>query len=181
MMKKVIALLLALVMCLSLCACGEKNDASSTAKESIKTTDANVENEITATEESVKTTDTNVENETDPSPDYASEFADMLCSGKWVGEATGEELVFNSDGTCTWFSDEGSKEWNWCYYSYYDSVLDIPIPVAAAFSEDSGVYWGEFPNADKKDYNGHDGMMIGYNEEGTLVMSFDGQPWFIEE
>lgn len=162
-MKKAVSILLVLVMCLSLCACGEKNDVSSTA------------------EESVKTTDTNAENETDPSPDYASEFADMLSSGKWVGEATGEELVFNADGTCTWLSDEGNKEWTWCYYSYYDSFLDIPIPVAAAFSEDSGVYWGEFPNADKKDYHGHDGMMIGYNEEGTLVMSFDGQPWIREE
>ena len=162
-MKKVLSILLVLVMSLSLCACGEKNDVSSTA------------------EESIKTTDTNAENETDPSPDYASEFADMLSSGKWVGETTGEELVFNADGTCTWLSDEGNKEWTWCYYSYYDSFLDIPIPVAAAFSEDSGVYWGEFPNADKKDYHGHDGMMIGYNEEGTLVMSFDGQSWIREE
>ena len=162
-MKKVLSILLVLVMSLSLCACGEKNDVSSTA------------------EESIKTTDTNAENETDPSPDYASEFADMLSSGKWVGETTGEELVFNADGTCTWLSDEGIKEWTWCYYSYYDSFLDIPIPVAAAFSEDSGVYWGEFPNADKKDYHGHDGMMIGYNEEGTLVMSFDGQSWIREE
>ena len=162
-MKKALSILLVLVMSLSLCACGEKNDVSSTA------------------EESIKTTDTNAENETDPSPDYASEFADMLSSGKWVGETTGEELVFNADGTCTWLSDEGNKEWTWCYYSYYDSFLDIPIPVAAAFSEDSGVYWGEFPNADKKDYHGHDGMMIGYNEEGTLVMSFDGQSWIREE
>ena len=180
-MKKALSILLALVLCLSLCACCEKNDVSSTAEESIKTTDTNMGNEITTAEESVKTTDTNAENETDPSPDYASEFADMLSSGKWVGEATGEELVFNADGTCTWLSDEGNKEWTWCYYSYYDSFLDIPIPVAAAFSEDSGVYWGEFPNADKKDYHGHDGMMIGYNEEGTIVMSFDGQSWIREE
>lgn len=174
-MKKVIALLLALVMCLSLCACGEKNDTSSTTEESITHQGINMENETTPTP------DTNTEIETTPTPDYASEFADMLCSGKWVSKATGEELVFNADGTCTWFSDEGNKEWNWCYYSYYDSVLDIPIPVAAAFSKDSGVYWGEFPNADKKDYHGHDGMMIGYNEEGTLVMGFDAQSWFIEE
>ena len=157
-MKRLFALIVATVMCFVLCACDKENDTASAAEEFV-----------------------NTENKSVSTSDYASVLTDMLCSGKWVGESTGEKLIFNADGTCTWFSDEGNKEWTWCYYTHYDSSFDIPIPVAAAFSKDSSVYWGEFPDVDVSEYHGHDGMMIGYNEEGTLIMSFDGQSWTIEE
>ncbi len=157
-MKKLIVLFLATVTCLVLCACSKENDTASTAEEIVIT-----------------------ENESATTSDHANALTDMLCSGKWVGESTGEELTFNTNGTCTWFSDEGNKEWTWCYYTHYDSSSDIPIPVAAAFFKDSSVYWVEFPDADVSEYHGHNGMMIGYNEEGILVMSFDGQSWTKEQ
>ena len=157
-MKKALSILLVLVMSLSLCACGEKNDVSSTA------------------EESVKTTDTNTENETIPTTDYASAFADILCSGKWVSEFDGAELAFNTNGTFALISDEGSKEATWSYHSYYDSRADLPLPISAVLSEDFCAYWGEVSGI-----TGVHDIVVGYNEEGTLVMSFDGQSWIREE
>ena len=180
-MKKVLSILLVLVMSLSLCACGEKNDTSSAA------------------EESVKNTDTNTENETTTTPDYASELTDILCSGKWVKEKIldthpNEELTFNANGTFSWISDEEIEEWNWGYQTYYEwncgwpsyfeSKADLPIPISAVIPDDSPVYWGEAyygDEYDSKDYTGHRGFIVGYNEEGIPVMSFDGQPWIREE
>lgn len=175
-MKKVLSILLALVMCLSLCSCGEKNDTSSTTEESITTQDIYMEKETTTTP------DTNTENETTTTPDYASELTDILCSGKWVSKMeffSGDvinELTFNANGTFSLISDEGSKEATWSYHSYYDSSADLPLPVSAVLSEDFCAYWGKAVGI-----TGGSDIVVGYNEEGTPVMSFDGQSWIREE
>lgn len=192
-MKKVLSILLVLVMSLSLCACGEKNDTSSTTEESITTQDINMEKETTTTP------DTNTENETTTTPDYASELTDILCSGKWVREKNldtepNEELTFNANGTFSWISDEGIEEWNWGYHTYYEwnggnptyyeSKADLPIPISAVIPDDSPVYWGEAYYGDEyngTDYLGHSGFIVGYNEEGIPVMSFATGSWIREE
>ena len=175
-MKKVLSILLVLVMSLSLCACGEKNDTSSTTEESITTQDINMEKETTTTP------DTNTENETTTTPDYASELTDILCSGKWVSKMeffSGDvisELTFNTDGTFALISDEGRKEATWSYHSYYDSCADLPLPISAVLCEDFCAYWGKTVGI-----TGHHDIVVGYNEEGAPVMSFDGQSWIKEE
>ena len=163
-MKKLIALLLALVMCLSLCACGEKNDASSTAEESVLALDSDTENEKTA-----------------PS-DYESEFADILCCDKWVLEDGSDELTFNANGTFSWISDEGIEDWTWSFGAYYNSFSDFPLAVSGDFSEEYCIYLGYAREYDMNNVVvGSDDIVVGYTKEESLIMLFGNQTWIRAE
>ena len=157
-MKKILALVLTFAVCLSLCACGGEKDTASA-------------------EGSIQTSGTITENETTTTPDYASELTDILCSGKWVSEVYGEELMFNANGTLSLISEDGSKEATWRYHSYYASSADLPFPISAVLSEDFCAYWGKVGG---EEYIGGFDIVVGYNEEGALVMSFSGTSWIRE-
>ena len=156
-MKKLIALLLALVMCLSLCACGKENDTSPTTEESSLALDTTTENEMTA-----------------PS-DYASEFADILCSDKWILEDGSDELTFNANGTFSWISDEGIEDWTWSFGAYYNSFSDFPLAVSGDFSEEYCIYLGQAREA------GLDDIVVGYTKEESLIMYFGNKAWIRAE
>lgn len=163
-MERLITLLLAAVMCLTLCACGAENDTAATTEESV---------------------DTTADSESTTVPDHTSELTDILCGGKWVSRIMfptdiSDELIFNTNGTFSWTSEEGVNEATWRFQTYYGSFKDLPIPIAAGLAQDSCVYWGavDIPTAD---YVGHDGFIVGYNEAGAPVMSFNGTSWTKEE
>ena len=103
-MKKTIALLLALVLCLSLCACGGGNDAP----------------------------ETNNGNEASNSPTQSQEVTteatepELDILGEWISIKNQEsKLVFNEDGTCVTVSNDVVKysvDYDIGVISVYDSV-----------------------------------------------------------
>ena len=86
-MKKAISLLLALVMCLSLCACGGGNDTP----------------ENKGNEESNNTTAS--QNET---TDATEQGIDILGEWVWVGDNT-NFMIFNEDNTCLYSNGDSVK------------------------------------------------------------------------
>jgi len=95
-MKKTISLLLVLVLCLSLCACGGANDTPDTTEAT---------NAPTSTQNVSNMEDTTVEDETTISTEsitISHPLVEEFC-GEWktnMDEAPFESLFINADGTC---------------------------------------------------------------------------------
>ena len=152
-MKKVISLLLALVLCLSLCACGGENDTPETTEAPTEMT------QMAPTEATVPTT-LNVEE---------TEAMEWLC-GEWSNDEN--SITFNSDNSCV--IDGETLRWEFYHISSPSSFS------AVVYNGDNLCYrlssWTEdmgysvlmvYP----VDENGNDGTQIDYlrNDEWTIV------------
>ena len=153
-MKKLLSLLLAAVMCLSLVACGGGNDTPST----------NDDGGNNATHESENST----------TVDYANEFAELLCDGKWVMREGDDSLSFSKDGTFIWNSNGENTECTWSFVKYFDSFSEFPLAMGNSdFSDDYSAFWGY--GRDNND------IVIGYNNDGELIMHHKDAYWTKEE
>lgn len=143
-MKKLLALLLAAVMCLSLVACGGGNDTPST-----NDNDAN-------------NTSQETENSTTDNTDYASELTQLLCEknvwyGMRHGEGNEEEFTFFEDGH---FEKNGSS-FTWTLNEY--------LPDASEFLASSA--FQTTPNYDAaRGLYVTDEFLLGYDTDGNLLL-----------
>lgn len=144
-MKKLIALLLAAVMCLSLAACGGGNDTPSTS-------DNNANN-----------TSQETENSTTDNTDFASKLTQLLCEKNvWYGMRHGkggeEEFTFFEDGH---FELNGSSN-TWEFKEYHKDATDY-LASCAAFqtTPDYDAARGLYVT---------DQFLLGYDTDGNLLL-----------
>ena len=135
-MKKAISLLLALVMCLSLCACGGGNDTPETTVAPTKATAAPTEEKIIppTVEETIA--------ETTIPPEETEEQGESLYMpyiGKWVC-SDGYYVIVNENGTVVYNDVEYTPE----YFVYGDGVAvyleDAEYTYYAGMDENGEVY-----------------------------------------
>ena len=131
-MKKALSLLLVLVMCLSLCACGGGNDAPETTEATnTPTSTQNIPNEG----DTPSTGETIIEDKTTaPTENIAIShpLVQEICCEWYVGSAGSEDapfqsLVINEDGTCV--VDGVDATWRIEEYYTKDTSLSIYIYV----------------------------------------------------
>lgn len=146
-MKKLFALLLALMMCLSLAACGDDTPESNTP-----TPDSGAAND---------------------DAQRAAELKDILCGSMWDNRDWESELYFNEDGTVRFHygknEEDGIRTWE--FDSYLDSFDEFTgmLQHDPEFSDQYGVYCGKMEQYGQ--------ILLGCNDDGSYKMYFNGKFW----
>ena len=189
-MKKLLALLLAAVMCFSFVACGggeTLNTDDNSTQEQQAQNDSN-EPESTGTEstgaENTEPENTEPEETTNPTESLAetrkAELIEILCGGKWV-VASGpddyaSELCFYNDGTMKYIDNAGEEHsgysWSFTQYVINGEIEGKPGAMPAEqqtrieYSSEQGQYWF---NCD-----GLTIMIVGLSVDGEYVIHYFG-------
>ena len=148
-MKKLLAMLLALVMCLSLPACG---GTPSTPDEGSQG---------------------NPQNDNTDDAHHAQEFTDILCSVDWDCRDWDSVLHFNVDGTVRFHygknEEDGIRTWEFDSYLNSFDEFTAMLQHDPEFSEKYGVYCGSMEQYGQ--------ILLGCNEDGSYKMYFNGKFW----
>lgn len=124
-MKKILALLLAAVMCLSLVACGGGNTPSTNTDNSIEQSE-----QSNTTQQESQTNSTN-NNSKDDESERINEWEEILFNNVWYGtchgvEGSGDtiELVFYEDGSYSarYGNSENTETKTWNFMRLYDTA-----------------------------------------------------------
>ena len=146
-MKKLFALLLALVMCLSLTACGDK---SPTGNEQGSNPSHDDDNAL-----------------------HAQELTDILCAAEWHCRDWDSVLYFSADGTVRFHYSKNEEDGNyaWQYSSYLNSFSEYQAILQhdPEFSDSYGVYIGSMDRYGQ--------ILLGRNDDGSYKMYFNGKFW----
>lgn len=199
-MKKILALLLAAVMCLSLVACGggeeTPNTDDSSAQEQQLQNDNNEPEGTTpdVTEpENTEPENTQPEETTNPTESLAdirkAELIEILCGGKWVNAFDAAdypsdypiEMYFLEDGTMKYIDGTGIEHseylWDFMYYTINREVegqpgLMVAAPIEAIrYSSEQGVYYFVCEELSNQ------AMTVGYSVDDEYIIHYWQYPY----
>lgn len=193
-MKKILALLLAAVMCFSLVACGggeTPNTDDNSTQEQQAQNDSN-EPESTGTE-STEPEKTEPEETTNPTENLEevrkAELIEILCGGKWVNAFDAAdypsgypiEMYFLEDGTMKYIDGTGTEHseylWDFMYYTINREVegqpgLMVAAPIEAiSYSSEQGVYYFVCEELSNQ------AMTVGYSVDGEYIIHYWQYPY----
>ena len=198
-MKKLLALLLAAVMCFSLAACGGEEtpntDDSSAQEQQVQ--NENNEPEGTAPDvsepENTEPENTEPEETTNPTESLAetrkAELIEILCGGKWVNAFDAAdypsdypiEMYFLEDGTMKYIDGTGIEHseylWDFMYYTINREVegqpgLMVAAPIEAIrYSSEQGVYYFVCEELSNQ------AMTVGYSVDGEYIIHYWQYPY----
>lgn len=198
-MKKLLALLLAAVMCFSLAACGGEEtpntDDSSAQEQQVQ--NENNEPEGTAPDvsepENTEPENTEPEETTNPTESLAetrkAELIEILCGGKWVNAFDAAdypsdypiEMYFLEDGTMKYIDGTGTEHseylWDFMYYTINREVegqpgLMVAAPIEAiSYSSEQGVYYFVCEELSNQ------AMTVGYSVDGEYIIHYWQYPY----
>ncbi|MBR4291863.1 MAG: hypothetical protein IKT52_14695 [Oscillospiraceae bacterium] len=198
-MKKLLALLLAAVMCLSLAACGggeTPNTDDSSAQEQQVQNDNNepeVTNPDVTEPENTEPENTEPEETTNPTESLAdirkAELIEILCGGKWVNAFDAAdypsdypiEMYFLEDGTMKYIDGTGIEHseylWDFMYYTINREVegqpgLMVAAPIEAIrYSSEQGVYYFVCEELSNQ------AMTVGYSVDDEYIIHYWQYPY----
>ena len=199
-MKKILALLLAAVMCLSLTACGggeetPNTDDSSAQEQQLQNDNNEPEGTTSDVTEPENTEPENTESEetTNPTESLAdirkAELIEILCGGKWVNAFDAAdypsdypiEMYFLEDGTMKYIDGTGIEHseylWDFMYYTINREVegqpgLMVAAPIEAIrYSSEQGVYYFVCEELSNQ------AMTVGYSVDDEYIIHYWQYPY----
>lgn len=161
-MKKLIALLLALVICFSLAACSSGEIPNTNVDSS---TQQQIENNNT-TENNETTVDNTTNNDTSTTnTELIKEWEEILFNNVWYGKCHGREdnteieYVFYQDGS---YGSNGERNETWKFYGFYEDGAEYMA---------TAPLWQTTPNyALEKGLYVADNFTLGITEDGEYVL-----------
>ena len=199
-MKKILALLLVAVMCLSLTACGggeetPNTDDSSAQEQQLQNDNNEPEGTTSDVTEPENTEPENTESEetTNPTESLAdirkAELIEILCGGKWVNAFDAAdypsdypiEMYFLEDGTMKYIDGTGIEHseylWDFMYYTINGEVegqpgLMVAAPIEAIrYSSEQGVYYFVCEELSNQ------AMTVGYSVDDEYIIHYWQYPY----
>lgn len=199
-MKKILALLLVAVMCLSLTACGggeetPNTDDSSAQEQQLQNDNNEPEGTTSDVTEPENTEPENTESEetTNPTESLAdirkAELIEILCGGKWVNAFDAAdypsdypiEMYFLEDGTMKYIDGTGIEHseylWDFMYYTINREVegqpgLMVAAPIEAIrYSSEQGVYYFVCEELSNQ------AMTVGYSVDDEYIIHYWQYPY----